>query len=144
MTIQLKTSRALASLSLTPLIDVVFLLLIFFLVATRFAEEEREMDIVLPEASEAAPLIVKPSHLFINVDKDGQYFVGGEQLDVAELEAALRQAWANNPEQQESRIIRGDKRTAWESIATAMNLSIKPISVTIRPLSPSDDRRPPP
>ncbi len=124
MTIQLKTSRALASLSLTPLIDVVFLLLIFFLVATRFAEEEREMDIVLPEASEAAPLIVEPSHLFINVDKDGQYFVGGEQLDVAELEAALRQAWANNPEQQEV-IIRGDKRTAWESIATAMNLCNK-------------------
>ncbi len=124
MTIQLKTSRALASLSLTPLIDVVFLLLIFFLVATRFAEEEREMDIVLPEASEAAPLIVEPSHLFINVDQDGQYFVGGELLTETQLEAALRQAWANNPENQEV-IIRGDKRTAWESIATAMNLCNK-------------------
>ena len=42
-----------ASLSLTPLIDVVFLLLIFFLVATRFAEEERELDVLLPQASEA-------------------------------------------------------------------------------------------
>ena len=39
--------------NLTPLIDVVFLLLIFFLVATKLAQEERELDIPLPEAAEA-------------------------------------------------------------------------------------------
>ena len=57
MAIKLKQGRALGSLSLTPLIDVVFLLLIFFLVATRFAQEDRELDVELPSASEAKPLV---------------------------------------------------------------------------------------
>ncbi len=124
MSIQIHKSRALSSLSLTPLIDVVFLLLIFFLVSTRFSEEEREMDIVLPEASEAAPLIVQPKNLFINVDEAGRFFLAGKQLSAAELEQALKQAWANNPGRQEV-IIRGDKRSHWESIAQVMNLCNK-------------------
>ena len=44
-------------LSLTPLIDVIFLLIIFFLVAAEFAKEEHEMKIVLPSASEATSLV---------------------------------------------------------------------------------------
>ena len=48
MTVKIRKSTVLQSLSMTPLIDVVFLLLIFFLVATRFAEEERSMEMKLP------------------------------------------------------------------------------------------------
>ena len=124
MAVTFKKGRALGSLSLTPLIDVVFLLLIFFLVATRFAEEEREMDVVLPEASEARPLIAEPKQLFVNVDREGRYFVSGAELDARQLEQALYQAWTNNPTRQEV-IIRGDKRAAWQHIALAMNLCNK-------------------
>ena len=53
MAVKIDKGSALDSLSLTPLIDIVFLLLIFFLVATKFAEEERELAVMLPEASEA-------------------------------------------------------------------------------------------
>jgi biopolymer transport protein ExbD len=120
MAVTFKKGRALGALSLTPLIDVVFLLLIFFLVATRFAEEEREMDVVLPEASEAQPLIAEPKQLFVNVDRDGRYFVAGNELNAGQLEQALYQAWTNNPTRQEV-IIRGDKRAAWQHIALAMN-----------------------
>ena len=56
MAIKFDKSTAIGTLSLTPLIDIVFLLLIFFLVATEFAKEEREMKVVLPAASEAKPL----------------------------------------------------------------------------------------
>ena len=45
-----KRSSVASTLSLTPLIDVVFLLLIFFLVTSEFEEEERRLDIVLPSA----------------------------------------------------------------------------------------------
>ena len=121
MAIAIRKSRALSSLSLTPLIDVVFLLLIFFLVATRFSEEERQMDIVLPEASEAVPMIVQPKHLIVNVDAEGRFFLAGELVNEQQLEDALKQAWANNPNQQEV-VIRGDKQTTWESIAVVMNL----------------------
>lgn len=124
MAVTFKKGRAIGALSLTPLIDVVFLLLIFFLVATRFAEEEREMDVVLPEASAARPMIVEPKQLFVNIDRDGRYFVSGAELDPMQLEQALFQAWTNNPTQQEV-IIRGDKSAAWEHIALAMNLCNK-------------------
>ncbi len=124
MSLQLKQSRVLGSLSMTPLIDVVFLLLIFFLVATRFSEEERELAIVLPEASEAKPLIAPPKNLFVNVSPEGKFFIGGQELDEDQLYRALAQAWINNPGQQEV-VIRGDKRARWESIAVVMNLCNK-------------------
>lgn len=124
MAVKIKKGEALSSLSLTPLIDVVFLLLIFFLVATRFAEEERELDVVLPQASEAKPLIVKPKELFVNVTRDGKYFVSGQVLDNAGLERALKQAWANNPGRQQV-VIRADKESKTKHIAEVMNLCNK-------------------
>ena len=51
-----KRSSVASTLSLTPLIDVVFLLLIFFLVTSEFEEEERRLDIVLPSATSAVPM----------------------------------------------------------------------------------------
>jgi biopolymer transport protein ExbD len=111
---------ALESLSLTPLIDVVFLLLIFFLVATRFAEEEREMEVRLPEASEARPLVSKPRELFVNVDAAGHYSVAGHQLPMAELMPILETAWVNNPGHA-SVIIRADERCPWKFVVAVMN-----------------------
>jgi len=117
---KLSNNSALSSLGLTPLIDIVFLLLIFFLVATRFAEEEREMDVMLPEASEAQPLTSKPRELFINIDADGQYFVTGKVVSLDELQPILDAAYVNNPGRA-SAIIRADKRCRWEPIVAAMN-----------------------
>ncbi|MEM6364479.1 MAG: biopolymer transporter ExbD, partial [Planctomycetota bacterium] len=48
MAVEIKRSNVAGTLSLTPLIDVVFLLLIFFLVTSEFEDEERRLDIVLP------------------------------------------------------------------------------------------------
>ena len=124
MAVKIDKGLALSSLSLTPLIDVVFLLLIFFLVATRFAEEERELEVVLPQASEAKPLIAKPKELFVNVTVEGRYYVAGKLLDDQGLEIALKQAWQNNPGRQEV-IIRADKESKTKHIATVMNLCNK-------------------
>lgn len=121
MAIPLNKGRALDSLSLTPLIDVVFLLLIFFLVATRFAEEEREIDIRLPTASEARPLITKPQELFVNVTREGRYFVGGKYVEFEALEPILAGLWESQPGRAEV-IIRGDRQTAWENIVAVANL----------------------
>lgn len=120
MSVRLSKARALESLTLTPLIDIVFLLLIFFLVATKFAEEERELDILLPDASEAKPLINKPRELFINIDERGRYFVTGKHVDVESLAQILKTAWVNNPGRQ-SVIIRADKRCHWQAVVGAMN-----------------------
>ena len=120
MAVRIKKGRALSMLSLTPLIDIVFLLLIFFLVATRFAEEDRELDVMLPSASEAKPLTVQPKELFINIDHKGQYFVDGKVLGPDEIELVLKRAVADNPMNQPV-IIRSDKRVALDHVVFVLN-----------------------
>jgi len=120
MAVKLKQGKALAALSLTPLIDVVFLLLIFFLVATRFEQEDRELDVVLPSASEAKPMTVQPQELFVNIDQDGQVFVGGKVLDEQELLRLLQETAVNKVGQ--SVIIRADERVPFSFVALVMNL----------------------
>lgn len=124
MTVAIKKSTALGKLNLTPMIDVVFLLLIFFLVATKFEEQERALDVVLPQASEAMPLSSKPKELFVNVSREGQYIVNGQALNDAALLTALQQAAANNPGRQ-TVIIRGDKRCPLQFVVNVMNLCNK-------------------
>ncbi len=121
MAVRIQKGTAISTLSLTPLIDVVFLLLIFFLVATRFAQEDREIDVPLPDASEAMPLTIAPKELFINIDQDGKYHVNGQTLEADELEEILVRAATNNPVNQ-SVVIRSHKRAAVEYTVTAINL----------------------
>ena len=120
MAVTVNKGAALDSLSMTPLIDVVFLLLIFFLVATRFAEEEREMNVRLPEASEAMPLTSKPRELFVNIDSDGRYFVSAKMVTLGQLLPILKTADANNPGRA-SVIIRADQRCRWKYVVAVMN-----------------------
>ncbi len=120
MAVKIKKGRALGTLSLTPLIDVVFLLLIFFLVATRFAQEDRELDVMLPSASEARPLTVQPREIFINVDQRGRYFVDGSTLTGPEVENVLEQASADNPVNR-SVIVRADKRVPLDFVVFVLN-----------------------
>jgi biopolymer transport protein ExbD len=124
MSVKINKGRALDGINMTPMIDCVFLLLIFFLVATRFEEMEREMNVVLPQASEAMPLTAKPKELFVNVDRDGKFIVRGQSLAAAELLATFEQAAADNPGRQ-TVIIRADKRCVWEHVVEVMNLCNK-------------------
>jgi biopolymer transport protein ExbD len=103
------------------MIDMVFLLLIFFLVATRFEEEERSLAVQLPQASEAMPLTAKPREFFVNIDQQGRYFVGGQFVNERQLEQALQQASTNNPGRQ-TVIIRADKRSPLQYAVTVINL----------------------
>lgn len=99
--------------NLTPVIDVVFLLLIFFLVATRFDEQEREVNTVLPEVAQAEPLSMPPRELIVNVTEDGKYIVMRKEYDEKQLTELLRQASEKNPGNQ-SVLIRADGESAWK------------------------------
>ena len=124
MAIHLKKSSALSSLNITPLIDIVFLLLIFFLVTSRFEQEEQSLAIEPPQASEAVPLTAKPQQLFISIDPTGKYYVGGAVLDAAGLEAKLIQERSEHAEGRPVRI-RADRKVQFQAVATAMNLCKK-------------------
>lgn len=106
-------------LDITPLIDIVFLLLIFFIVMTRFDEEDYKLDVVLPSASEAQPLISQPRELFININESGEYFVRGEAMTIQQVEQVLLQTAADNPEA--NVIIRADKESKLEFSVQVMN-----------------------
>lgn len=111
-------------IDMAPMIDCVFLLLIFFLVATEFEKTERELATQLPQASEAMPITAKPKELTVNVDKDGRIIVNRQTLTEAQLLAALQQAAANNPGRQKV-IIRADRRCVWQHVVTVMDLCNK-------------------
>ena len=124
MAVKLKKNSAGGALSVTPLIDVVFLLLIFFLVATRFSQQESELDLDLPTASEALPITMQPTELFVNVDREGRFFINGAYRQIEELEHILRRAAVNNPQTQ-TVVIRADKTTDWQAVATVFNVCKK-------------------
>ena len=108
------------SLELTPMIDMVFLLLIFFLVATTFHQEEREMQIVLPVAEAAGPISTMLHEVIVNVDEQGQIIVGGRRMDVEYLRTLIREAVEVNPEQKVT--VRGDRRTAYDNVAKVLDV----------------------
>ena len=124
MAVKIDKGAALSAVSITPLIDVVFLLLIFFLVASRFAEEDRELEMDLPTAAEAKPLVAEPKELFVNINQSGTFFIGGKMLDIDGVEQVLRQAVQDNPRGQ-SVIIRADRRSELEAVVQTINLCNK-------------------
>lgn len=108
--------------SMTSVIDVVFLLLIFFLVASRFDQEERELKVALPEVAEAQPLAMTQD-LVINVTQDGRYTVAQKEFNDAQLLELLEESRKKNPQRRV--LIRGDGRSAWKYGVRVMGLCNK-------------------
>ena len=108
------------SIELTPVIDMVFLLLIFFLVATTFQQEEREMQIALPTANSAAPISALLQELIVNVDAEGRIIVGGRRIDADQFRTKVEEAVAVNPEQKVT--VRGDRSTAYANVVTVLDI----------------------
>ena len=105
--------------NLTPVIDVVFLLLIFFLVATRFDQEESEISMRLAEVLQAQPLSMGPSEVIVNITEKGEYIVVGETLSERNLADLLRAMKIKNPGTQTIQI-RADQNVKFRYPATVM------------------------
>jgi biopolymer transport protein ExbD len=121
MPVMIRKGAASQALTMTPLVDVVFLLLIFFLVATRFDDEDRQLDVRLPSAEQAKPDVLRPSDLMIEMNEDGQCYIEGRQLDIAGVENVIRERVASNPTTQSVKI-RADKRVTLQAVVTVMNI----------------------
>jgi biopolymer transport protein ExbD len=108
--------------NMMPLIDIVFLLLIFFLLASHFEQEERNLPVLLPEVAEAQPLAATRD-LVVNITAEGKYVVAQQEYGEGQLSALLGQARRNNPHQPV--LIRGDGRAAWKYGVRVMGLCNK-------------------
>lgn len=109
-----------ATIEMTPMIDMVFLLLIFFLVATSFRQTEREMQIALPIASASAPISTLLREFVINVDGPGDIFVGGRRVTAENLNVMITEAVVANPQQKVT--VRGDRNTAYANVVTVLDI----------------------
>lgn len=107
------------NLNLTPMIDVVFLLIIFFMVGSRFTELERQYEIDLPTVSDVAPLTSAPDEITVNVREDGGLIVKGELLTLDQLETALKAAKENFPDQ--AVVIRGEGDGRYQHVMDVLN-----------------------
>jgi len=107
-------------LNLTPLIDVVFLLLIFFMVSTTF-QNESEISLQLPKASEE-PVEVPTEQYEIAVNAAGKFFINDTELVNTDIET-LRQALFDltNGQRDIPITIRADAQTPHQAVVTAMD-----------------------
>ncbi|MEM7205279.1 MAG: biopolymer transporter ExbD [Planctomycetota bacterium] len=123
------------ALNLTPLIDMVFLLLVFFLASTTFAKDEVEMDLTLPEASSGKA--ETDGHLLvINVKRDGSLTVNRRTVTLEGLRQRLRAAAAKDRDQEV--LIRGDTKVDFGVVAKAFDAclaaTLRRVSIAARPL----------
>ena len=106
-------------INLTPLIDVVFLLLIFFMVTTTFLDPEREIDVELPTAQSAGEPQRMPDEIVLNVLEDGRVMHHGHELDRDQLTALLKGAAQHDAETPVT--IRGHRRAQHQNIVAVMD-----------------------
>lgn len=108
-----------AELELAPMIDVVFLLLIFFIVTWQFARFERDMDISVPSAEEAQNTDRQKGEIIVNVRGDGTVVLNGQEVDQAELLSKLNAISSVYPDQ--AVILRGAHEAEFQKIITVLD-----------------------
>lgn len=106
-------------LNLTPMLDVVFNLIIFFMVSTQFVDMERKLDLKLPLVSDAGPLTAGPKRKVINVLRGGQIVMDQKTLTVGQLRDHLTAARAEYPAL--GVLIRGDGGASFQEVADTLS-----------------------
>ena len=124
MKIPNQQNRPFTGANMTPMIDVVFLLIIFFLVSSHLARQESRLPVELPVASTHNPLSVDPVSVTITVNRDRQRLVGGNILDDAALDAILNDVVRRDGESASLRI-RTDGEVPYGIIEPILKASAK-------------------
>lgn len=107
------------SLDLTPLVDVIFLLLIFFMVSTAFIDFTRRLDIQLPEAK-AAQVVEKVKSFVIEMGVDKKIHLNGILVTMESLEAKIKSAMKTAA--RGSAIIKADKRLPYGNVVKVLGI----------------------
>lgn len=106
------------TINMTPMVDVVFQLIVFFMVGTKFAEMERDIALHVPQVSEVKALTPAPERRVVNVYRDGQISIDRqivtlEQL-VSRLSAARREYAGLGV------LVRGDAEGPFQNVASVL------------------------
>jgi biopolymer transport protein ExbD len=107
------------NLNMTSMIDIVFLLIIFFMVGTKFVENERKIALEVPRVSNHGALTSAPERRVVNVYRDGDITIDGKTVSLAELVSKLagaRQQYADL-----GVLVRGDGTGQFQRVAEVLN-----------------------
>jgi biopolymer transport protein ExbD len=126
------------TLNLTAMLDVMFLLIIFFMLGTRFVDEERKIGLRLPEVVDRGTLSDPPAQKVINVYPDGTITLDQAQVTTEELTtrlAGVRKQYADL-----GVLVRGDARSDLQRITSVLNAckqaGVRELGITVRRVSP--------
>tara|TARA_B100000809_G_scaffold162132_1_gene159440 strand:+ start:142 stop:561 length:420 start_codon:yes stop_codon:yes gene_type:complete len=107
------------SLNMTPMIDIVFLLIIFFMVGTKFTELERKIGLKIPEVGNSGALTAAPEKRVINVHRDG---VISFEREIVSLEQLVEKLSVVQQEYQDFGVlVRGDAEGPFQNVANVLN-----------------------
>ena len=107
-------------INMSSLLDVMFILIIFFLATTTFQQDERDIKVNLPESAEGQALSSAAKVIVINVRADGTYVMASQEITVEAMKTALFNAIQTDPQQKV--LIRGDRQALHGHVAVAVSL----------------------
>lgn len=130
-------AEELPHINMTPMVDVVLCLLIFFMVATRFYDwDESQFTVRVPQVSDAAPLTSAPEDMLLSIKSPGQVVVGETTYDLKALSILLKDAKARYADQ--GVLIKGDAALSYQDLADVLAVceaaGIRGVRLPVRPL----------
>jgi len=110
---------------MTPMIDVVFLLIIFFLVSSHLARNESQLELELPIAVSASDDVdQRTPRMIVNVDAEGNLFLAGRTVRTDQLKERFVDAVKKDGEGLEVRI-RGSRNVAYSAVEPIMRSCVQ-------------------
>jgi biopolymer transport protein ExbD len=125
------------TLNLTAMLDVMFLLIIFFMLGTRFIDDERKIGLKVPEVADRGALSTAPSRKEVSVFRDGTITLDGKAVSLDQL--TVRLAAARRQYSDLGVLVRGDARGEFQNVAAVLTAckqaGIKDLGITVRPMA---------
>ncbi|MBI4640188.1 MAG: biopolymer transporter ExbD [Candidatus Tectomicrobia bacterium] len=109
------------AIQLTSMTDMVFLLLIFYMISSTFSSPQKRLDVQLPEAK-TAEIATERKHYLIDKGHDKKIYLDGKEITEEELGKML-QAPSGKTETKRSVLIRADKRLPYGNVIRVMEIS---------------------
>ncbi len=123
------------SINLTPMIDVVFLLVIFFMVGSKFSEAESRIKVSVPSVGELSSITRVPDERVVVVASDGSISLDSVPIELIDLKDALANQLASYPGLKVA--VRGDGATDFQTIAqvlqTVRSAGVTQMGIAARP-----------
>ena len=117
MKIAVRRRRA-PSIIIVSLVDILTILLIFFVVSTTFKKDQPEVQINLPESQTATNAPAETEHAIVSVDANDEVLLDGQRLPVDELQKAVSDLPANR---KSSLALQADKKASFGTIIKVMD-----------------------